>query len=64
MNRIIDYTITESDLVGMDEISLADMLLYTDRDRKEFDVAEKIYWWCVKEINRRLDTGETSIYQN
>lgn len=64
MTKIIDYTINESDLLNMDEKSLADIFMYADRDRKELVIAEKIYWWCIKEINRRLDTGEISMYLN
>ena len=22
---------------------------------KKYDIAEKIYWWCVEEINRRIE---------
>lgn len=64
MTKIIDYTINESDLINMDEKSLADIFMYADRDRKELEIAEKIYWWCIKEINRRLDAGEISMYSN
>jgi len=64
MKIIIDYTISELDIRNMEEMDLADMLLFTIRDRKELEVAEKIYWWCVKEINRRLDSGETTMYTN
>lgn len=63
MRKILDYTISKEAIRSMDEYGLADLLMYTDRDRKDLDVAEKIYWWCVEEINRRLDSGETSEYE-
>lgn len=64
MKQIIDYTISEADIVNMADMDLADMLLYTDRDRCELEVAVKIYWWCIKEINRRLDSADTTRYLN
>lgn len=63
MRKILDYTISKESIRSMDECELAALLMYTDRDRKDLDVAEKIYWWCVEEINRRLDSGEISEYE-
>lgn len=63
MKKIVDYTISKDDLRQMDENELSDLLMYTDRDRKDLDVAEKIYWWCIEEINRRLGNDEISEYQ-
>ena len=60
MKRILDYTIEEETLQSMTDKELSELLMYTDRDRKELDVAEKIYWWCIEEINRRIDCGEMS----
>ena len=58
MDKFLDYTIEKSSLLDMSDRQLSKMLMYTDRDRKELEVAEKIYWWCVEEINRRIDCGE------
>ncbi|WP_143452703.1 hypothetical protein [Konateibacter massiliensis] len=55
MKKILDYTINKDDMAKMDDREVAELLMYTDRDRKELEVAEKIYWWCVEEINRRED---------
>ena len=58
MDKFLDYTIEKSSLLDMSDRQLSRLLMYTDRDRKELEVAEKIYWWCVEEINRRIDCGE------
>lgn len=58
MKKILDYTISKDSLLEMDDKELSELLMYTDRDRKELEVAEKIYWWCIEEINRRIDCGE------
>lgn len=64
MKKFIDYTISEGQMRELSEHELAELLMYSDRDRKEVETAEKIYWMCVKEINRRLESGETSLYPN
>lgn len=34
---------------------LARMFMFSDRDRKKNSEAERIYWCCVEEINRRIE---------
>ena len=60
MKLILDYTISRDDLYEMSEHDVCELLMYADRDRKTLPVAEKIYWWCIEEINRRFDCGEIS----
>lgn len=64
MKKILNYTIEKDALRKMTDDELAELFMYTDRDRKDLEVSEKIYWWCVEEINRRIEYGETSIYDN
>ena len=59
MKKIIDYTISKEDLSQKEDRELAKLFMNSDRDRKEFEIAEKIYWWCVEEINRRIDCEES-----
>ena len=59
MKKIIDYTISKEDLSQKKDRELAKLFMHSDRDRKEFEIAEKIYWWCVEEINRRIDCEES-----
>lgn len=58
MAEIYDYTISQEDLRQLTDLELARYLMWTDRDRKDLAVAEKIYWWCVEEINYR--SGQSS----
>ena len=55
MKNFVDYTISKEELENMSDDDLSGLLMYSDRDRKEYDIAEKIYWWCVEEINRRIE---------
>ena len=64
MKKVLDYTISEEQMRELDEHELAELLMYADRDRKGLEAAETIYWLCVREINRRLDDGETTLYLN
>lgn len=58
MAEIYDYTISREDLRWLTDMELARYIMWSDRDRKDLDVAEKIYWWCVEEINYRA--GQSS----
>lgn len=60
MKKFLDYTVKESDLTDMSDKDISELLMFTDRDRAELPVAEKIYWWCVKEINRRIELEEST----
>ena len=57
MEKYLDYTITQSDIEQLDEHTLARYLMFTDRDRKDLEIAEILYWLIIKEINRRIDSG-------
>ena len=53
--KFLDYTVTPADLRYMLEEDITKLMIFADRDRKDSDIAEKLYWWCVKEINFRMD---------
>lgn len=55
---ILPYQEDENDLRVMDDIELARLLMFSDRERKDNRNAERVYWLCVKEINRREDGVE------
>ena len=55
MKNFVDYTISKEELNNMSDNDLSSIFMYADRDRKKYDIAEKIYWWCVEEINRRIE---------
>jgi hypothetical protein len=55
MKKILDYTIEKDSLCNMSDKQLSELYMYTDRDKDEVEDAKKIYWWCVEEINRRID---------
>lgn len=57
MRKFLDYTISREQLLNMSDKEVCDYLMYTDRDRKELDIAEKIYWWCIEELNMRYPEG-------
>lgn len=48
------YDEDENDMKKMTDDELADMFMFSDRDRVKNNKAEKVYWLCIKEINRRL----------
>lgn len=47
------YDEDEMDIRNMTDDELANMLMFSDRDRKNNDKAERIYWLCVSQINQR-----------
>lgn len=47
------YSEDEDDIKQMTEDELANMLMFSDRDRKDNKKAEKVYWLCISEINQR-----------
>lgn len=47
------YDEDENDVKQMTEDELANMLMFSDRDRKNNEKAERVYWLCIYEINRR-----------
>ena len=53
--KYLDYTVTPADLRNMSEENVIELMIFTDRDRKDNEDAEKLYWWCIQEINFRVD---------
>lgn len=43
------------DIYGLDDKELSRLLMLSDRDRGWNKKAEKVYWLCINEINRRSD---------
>lgn len=52
------YQEDETDLRHMTDKELATKLMFSDRDRKDSTDAERVYWLCIMEINRRMDIEE------
>lgn len=52
------YQEDQGDIHALTDHELADMLMFSDRDRKENKDAERVYWLCIKEINKRSDSGK------
>ena len=42
-----------NDIKRMTDDELTDMLMFSDRDRRNNEKAEKVYWMCISEINQR-----------
>lgn len=55
MNQIAYNTITIDDLRVMNNKEISRIFMYVSEDRIKSSIAEKVYWWCVNEINRRTD---------
>lgn len=55
MNQIAYNTITIDDLRVMNNKEISRIFMYASEDRIKSSIAEKVYWWCVNEINRRTD---------
>lgn len=49
------YNEDAGDISKLSDDELADMLMFSERDKKENDRAEMVYWLCVAEINARID---------
>ena len=47
------YDEEETDVKKMTDDELTNMLMFSDRDRKNNDKAEKVYRLCIDEINQR-----------
>lgn len=47
------YDEDENDIKNMTDDELANMLMFSDRDRKYNEKAEKVYRLCIDEINQR-----------
>ena len=55
MNQIAYNTITIDDLRVMNNKEISRIFMYASEDRIKSSIAEKVYWWCVNEMNRRTD---------
>lgn len=49
----LPYDEDENDIKQMTDNELADMLMFSDRDRAINAKAELVYWRCISEMNRR-----------
>ena len=38
----------------MNDNVLAELFMCACRDKDEIEIANTVYWWCVKEINTRI----------
>lgn len=47
------YDEDENDIRNMTDDELVDMFMFPDRDRKNNEKAERVYWLCISEINKR-----------
>lgn len=47
------YDEDENDIKQMTDNELSDMLMFSNRDRKNNSKAEQVYWLCISEINKR-----------
>lgn len=61
--KYLDYTATPADLRNMSEENVMELMIFTDRDRKNNEDAEKLYWWCIQEINFRMDLSGSEYKQ-
>ena len=61
--KYLDYTVTPADLRKMSEEKVMELMIFTDRDRKNNEDAEKLYWWCIQEINFRMDLSGSEYKQ-
>ena len=52
--KYLDYTVTPADLRNMSEENVIELMIFTDRDRKDNEDAERLYRWCIQEINFRM----------
>ena len=53
--KYLDYIVTPADLRNMSEENVIELMIFTDRDRKDNEDAERLYWLCIQEINFRMD---------
>ena len=44
--KYLNYTVPPADLRNMSEENVIELMIFTDRDRKDNEDAEKLYWWC------------------
>lgn len=61
--KYLNYTVTSADLRNIPEENVMELMIFTDRDRKNNEDAEKLYWWCIQEINFRMDLSGSEYKQ-
>ena len=61
--KYLDYIVTPADLRNMPEENVMELMIFTDRYRKNNEDAEKLYWWCIQEINFRMDLSGSEYKQ-
>lgn len=49
----LPYDEDENDIKQMTDDELFNMVMFSDRDRKNNGKAERVYWLCISEINKR-----------
>lgn len=54
------YDEDKNDIKQLSNDELANLFMFSDRDRKNNKKAERVYWLCVYEINRRDNFGENN----
>ena len=59
--KYLDYTVTPADLRNMSEENVIELMIFTDREDNED--AERLYWWCIQEINFRMDLSGSEYEQ-
>ena len=55
MNQIAYNMITIDDLRTMNNNEISRIFMYVSEDRFKSSIADKVYRWCVNEMNRRSD---------
>lgn len=61
--KYLDYIVTPADLRNMSEENVIELMSFTDRDRKDNEDAERLYRWCIQEINFRMDLSGSEYEQ-
>ena len=61
--KYLDYTVTPADLRNMSEENVIELMIFTDRDRKDNEDAEKLYWCTIQEINIRMELSGSQYEQ-
>lgn len=61
--KYLNYTVTSADLRNIPEENVMELMIFTDRDRKNNEDAEKLYWWCIQGINFRMDLSGSEYKQ-
>lgn len=55
------YNEEAKDLKTLTDIEVSRLLMFSDRDRKDNQEAERVYWLCIYEINERIEKENGSM---